>query len=147
MCHYFGYFSGLLPEFWIPFWAIPAFLGIIFLVKFDFFKNNSDVLVLIFILMTLWNVACRALVSCFLWSDLTYSCRKEWNRIECLSNDSTVLQFSFLFYYACAKSSIFSLIAISLSWYISVVLSDFNIILPLWIIFNVLRSSQMNKVN
>ena len=28
-----------------------------------------------------------------------------------------------------------------------VVLLDFNIILPLWIIFNVLRSSQMNKVN
>ena len=29
----------------------------------------------------------------------------------------------------------------------SVVLLDFNIILPLWIIFNVLTSSQMNKVN
>ena len=28
-----------------------------------------------------------------------------------------------------------------------VVLFDFNIILPLWIIFNVLRSSQMNEVN
>ena len=52
-----------------------------------------------------------------------------------------ILQFSFLFYYACAKSSILSLTGIS------VVLFDFNIILPLWIIFNVLRSSQINKVN
>ena len=59
-----------------------------------------------------------------------------------------ILQFSFLFCYACAKSSILSITAISLSLYIcTVVLFDFNIILPLWIIFNVLRSSQMNKVN
>ena len=37
-------------------------------------------------------------------------------RIECLSNGSKmVLQFSFLFYYACAKSSILSITAISLS--------------------------------
>ena len=28
-----------------------------------------------------------------------------------------------------------------------VVLFDFNIILPLWITFNVLRSSRMNEVN
>ena len=53
MCHYFGYFlGGLLPDFWVPFWAILGFLGIIFvcsrifgyhfLVKFDFFKNNPD---------------------------------------------------------------------------------------------------------
>ena len=60
------------------FWAIPGFLGTIscysrifgyhFLVKFDFFKNNSDfgVLILIFPSMTLWNIACRALVSVIL---------------------------------------------------------------------------------
>ena len=96
---------GLLPEFWVPFWAIPGFLGIIFgysrifgyhfLVKFDFFKNNPDfgALILIFTSMTLWNVACRAFVS-------------------------MILQFSFLFYHACAKSSILSLTAISLSSYI-----------------------------
>ena len=73
MCHYFGYFFGLLPDFWAPFLAIPGFLGVIFLVKFNFFKNNPDfgVLILIFPSMTLWNVACRALVSYFL-------CRKEW---------------------------------------------------------------------
>ena len=65
-------------------------------------------------------------------------------RIECLSNDSTVL-ISVLFY-ICAKSSILSFTAISLSC-ISVVLFDFNSILPLWIIFSILRSSQMNKVN
>ena len=56
------------------------------------------------------------------------------------------LQFSFLFYYACAKRSIMSITAISLSSYICSAF-DFNIILPLWIIFNVLRSSQTNKVN
>ena len=69
--------------------------GYHFLVKFDFFKNNSDfgVLILIFPLMTLWNVACRALVS-------------------------MILQFYFLFYYTCAKSSILSITAISLSSYI-----------------------------
>ena len=49
MCHYFGYFFGLLPDFWVPFRAIPGFLGIIFLVKFDFFMNNSDFSVLILI--------------------------------------------------------------------------------------------------
>ena len=27
-----GTFLGLLPDFWVPFWAIPGFLGIIFLV-------------------------------------------------------------------------------------------------------------------
>ena len=57
-----------------------------------------------------------------------------------------ILQFSFLFLYACAKSSTLSITAISLSSYICSAF-DFNIILPLWIIFNVLRSSQMNKVN
>ena len=105
MCHYFGYFLGLLPDFWVPFWAIPDFLGIIFWLfpdfwvsffgKFDFFKNNPDfgVLILIFPSVTLWNVACRALVS-------------------------MILQFSFLFYYACAKSSILYITAISLSSYI-----------------------------
>ena len=56
-----GYFSGLLPDFWVPFWAITGFLGLIsffgyfrifeyhFLVKFDFFKNIPDFLVLILI--------------------------------------------------------------------------------------------------
>ena len=68
-----GTLLGLLPDFWVPFWAIPGFLGITFLVKFDFFKNNPGfgVLILIFPSMTLRNVACRALVSYFL-------CRKEW---------------------------------------------------------------------
>ena len=56
-----GTFLGLLRDFWVPFWAIPGFLGIIFfgysrifgyhlfLVKFDFFKNNPDFWVLILI--------------------------------------------------------------------------------------------------
>ena len=43
----------------------PGFLGIIFLVNFDFFKNNPEFGVLILILpsMTLWNVARSALLS------------------------------------------------------------------------------------
>ena len=43
--------------------------------------------------MILWNVACRALVSYFLRSDLTILVEKNGNnkRIECLSNDSAVL--------------------------------------------------------
>ena len=95
MCHYFGYFFGGCS------WILGTFLdycrifGYHFLVKFDFFKNNPDfgVLILIFPSMPLWNVACRALVS-------------------------MILQFVFLFYHACAKSSILSLTAISLSSYI-----------------------------
>ena len=71
MCHYFGYFFGVAPGFWVPFWAILRVLGIIFWlfpefwVKFDFFLNNPDfgVLILIFPSITLWNVASRALVS------------------------------------------------------------------------------------
>ena len=95
--------------------------------------------------MTFWNVACRTLVSYFLQSDLTYSCKKNGNNkiIECLSNDSTVfisvplcLCKEFHIVYNCYQFEL-----------VSVVLFDFNIILPLWIIFNVLRSSQMNKVN
>ena len=50
-----GTFLGLLPDFWVSFLAIPGFLGIIFLVKINFFKNNPDfvVLILIFPSMTL----------------------------------------------------------------------------------------------
>ena len=69
MCHYFGYFFGGCSRiFGYHFLAIPGFLGVIFLVKFDFFKNNPEFGVLILILpsMTLWNVARSALVSYFL---------------------------------------------------------------------------------
>ena len=91
----FGYLFGLFPDFWVSFSGYSRIFGYHFLVKFVFFKNNPDfgVLILIFPSMTLWNVACRALVS-------------------------MILQFSFLFYRACAKSSILSLTAISLSSYI-----------------------------
>ena len=44
-----GTFSGVLPDFWVPSWAIPGFLGVIFLVKFYFFRNNPDLWVLILI--------------------------------------------------------------------------------------------------
>ena len=98
-------FWGLLPDFWVPFWAFPDFwvsffgysriFGYHFLVKFAFFQNNPDLgeLILIFPSMTLRNVACGALFS-------------------------MILQFSFLFYYACAKSFVLSITAISLSSYI-----------------------------
>ena len=86
---------GLFLDFWVPFFGYSRIFGYHFLVKFDFFQNNPDfgVLILIFPSMTLWNVACRALVS-------------------------MILQFLFLFYYACTKSSILSITAISLSSYI-----------------------------
>ena len=86
---------GLFPDFWVSFFGYSWIVGYHFLVKFDFFQNNQDfwVLILIFPSMTLWNVACRTLVS-------------------------MILQFSFLSYYACAKSSILSITAISLSLYI-----------------------------
>ena len=72
----------------------PIF-GYHFLVKVDFFKTIPDFGVLILILpsMTLWNVACRALVS-------------------------MILQFLLLFYHACGKSCKLSITAISLSSYI-----------------------------
>ena len=107
MCHYFGYFFGVAPGFLgtflgysrifgYHFWLFPDF-WVPFLIKFDFFKDNPDfgVLILIFPSMTLWNVACRALVS-------------------------MILQFSLLFYHACAKSSMLSITAISLSSYICI---------------------------
>ena len=106
MCHYFGHFFGgcfrifgylfgLFPDFGVSFSGYSRIFGYHFLVKFDFFRNNLDLglLILIFPSMTLWNVACRALVS-------------------------MILQFSLLFYYVCAKSSMLSITAISLSSYI-----------------------------
>ena len=52
------------------------------------FRIDFDIL-----LMTLWNDACRAFVSYFLDSDLSYSCKKNGKnkRIDCLSNDSAIL--------------------------------------------------------
>ena len=99
---FWALFGGLLPDFWVNFGLFSGFWGIIswlfrifgchFLVKFYFFLNDPDsgVLILIFPSMISGNVACRAFVS-------------------------MILQFSFLFYYACAKSSILSITAISLS--------------------------------
>ena len=105
MCHYFGYFFGVAPGFLgtflgysrifgYHFFDYSQIFGYHFLVKFYFFWNNPDfgLLILIFPSMTLWNVACRALVS-------------------------MILQFSLMFYYVCAKSSMLSITAISLSSY------------------------------
>ena len=66
--------------------------------------------------------------------------------MECCLQGSCFYDSTVLVSVACAKSSILSLTAISLSPYICSAF-DFDIILPLWIIFNVLRSRQMNKVN
>ena len=105
MSHYFGYFFGIAPGFLgtilgysrifgYYFFGYSRIFGCHFLVKFDFFRNNPDfgLLILIFPSMALWNVACRALVS-------------------------MIPQFSLLFYYVCAKSSMLSITAISLSSY------------------------------
>ena len=94
-----GTFFGVALGFLGTFLGYSRIFGYHFSVKFDFFKNNSDfrVLILIFPSMTLGNVACRALVSMIL---------------------QFYFLFYFLFYYACAKSSILSITAISLSLYI-----------------------------
>ena len=57
-----------------------------------------------------------------------------------------ILQFSFLLYHVRAKNSILSITDISLSKHICGAFY-FDIILQLWIIYNVLRSNQMSKVN
>ena len=45
----FGYHFGILSDFWVSFFGYSRIFGVIFfLVKFDFFKNNPDFLVLIF---------------------------------------------------------------------------------------------------
>ena len=98
-------FWGLLPDFWVPFRAIPGFLGILFgyfrifgyhfLVKFDFFWNNPDFRGIDF------DISINDILECCLQGSCFY--------------DSTVLT---LFYYVCAKSSMLSITAISLSSYI-----------------------------
>ena len=55
----FKYLFWSAPGFWVPLWAIPRFFGYVFglfpdfgvscfLVKFDFFRNNPDIWVLIY---------------------------------------------------------------------------------------------------
>ena len=44
-----GTFLGVLSDIWVSFLTISGFLGAIFLVKFDFFRNNPDFFVLILI--------------------------------------------------------------------------------------------------
>ena len=79
MCHYYLVWgdSGFLGTFF----SDSRIFEYHFLVQFDFFRNNPDFWVLIlsfYLKMTLWNAACRALVSDFLQSDLKYSCKTEW---------------------------------------------------------------------
>ena len=68
MCCYFGYFWGVAPRFLGIIFGYSRIFGYHFLVKFDFFNNNPDfvVLILIFPSVTLRNVARRVLVSYFL---------------------------------------------------------------------------------
>ena len=49
MCHYFGYFLGVLPNFGVLFGLFPDFWVPFILVKFNFFQNNTDFWVLILI--------------------------------------------------------------------------------------------------
>ena len=49
---FLGTFLGVFPDFWVSFCFV----------KFDLCRNNQGLRVL---LMTLWNAACRALVSYF----------------------------------------------------------------------------------
>ena len=72
----FEYLFGLFPDFWVSFFGYSRIFGYHFLIKFDFFHNNPDFGVLILILpsMTLWSVACRALVSMILQFSLLLLC-------------------------------------------------------------------------
>ena len=105
----FGYIFGY------RFIAIPGFLGIICLVKFDFFKNNPDFWVLLLIFYDIVECCLQGSLFLIFFSEIQLILvGKNGNnkRIECLS---MIPQFSFPFYYACAKSSILSITAISLS--------------------------------
>ena len=137
MCHYFGYFFGgcfqifgylfgLFPDFWVSFFGYSRIFGYHFLVKFDFFLNNPDfgVLILIFPSMTLLPAGLLPAGLLFLWF---YSSR--------FCSIMLVQRVPYCLWLLSVWVRIFA------------VLFDFNIILPLWIIFNVLRSSQMNEVN
>ena len=91
----FGYHFGLFPNFWVSFLGYSRIFGYHFLVKFDFFKNNLD------FWGTDFDISINDIVQCCLQG-------------FCFC-DSTVL-VSVL--YACAKSFILSITAISLSSYI-----------------------------
>ena len=67
-----GTFLGVAPGFLGIISGYSRIFGYHFLVKFVFFKNNPDfvVLILIFPSMTLWNIARRALVSYFLFRNV-----------------------------------------------------------------------------
>ena len=76
-----GAFSGVLPDFWVPFRAIPIFLGIILLVQFDFFRNNPDfwVLILIFYFKGYCGMLPAGLLFLIFFSqNFNYSCKTEW---------------------------------------------------------------------
>ena len=94
----FGYLLGLFPDFWASFFGYSRIFGYHFLVKFDFFLNNPDfgVLILIFPSMTLWNVACRALVSMilqFLASVLFCLCKEFHVVYNCYQFEFVYLQW------------------------------------------------------
>ena len=61
--------------------------------------------------------------------------------------DQRILLFNFCFMIICAESFKFSSTTISLSCDIYAVFSKINIILPLWVTFIMLGSSQMNNVS
>ena len=63
---FLGTFLGYSRIFGCHFLAVPRFLGIIFLVKFDFFENNPDFWVLISIFYC-YIVECCLQGSCFLF--------------------------------------------------------------------------------
>ena len=95
--------GGLLPDFCISFLAIPGFLDMIFLVTFDIFKNNPDfvVLILIFPSMTLWNVARRALVSYFLFVEMSNDSAVLVSVLLCLFKEFHIVYNCYYFEFVC----------------------------------------------
>ena len=70
----------------MSFFGYSWIFGYNFFVKFDFFKNNPD----FWVYFINGIVECCLQCSCFLFSSVRFN-EKNGKRIECLSNDSTVL--------------------------------------------------------
>ena len=88
-------FLGCFRTFWAPFRLFPDFWVSIFLVQFDFFKNNPHFWVLILIFYIKWHcgmLPARLWFLLFFSKILSILVKQNGNnkRIERFSNDSTV---------------------------------------------------------
>ena len=73
MCHYFEYFFGGAFRFLSTFLGYFRIFGCHFLVKFDFFRNNPDFLVIDLMIVIIDIVECCLQGSCFLFSSVRFT--------------------------------------------------------------------------